>query len=260
MAIKFPLGPVYPITLTNTTWQKKKSFLDKTKKNTKTGLGAQLVTLQAAWGDIEWLSMNAKAHGKWRSVEEIHAARKKAKDYYGDHLTKLYNVLHATSTKAHTTAQIAGLSNAAKVYANFISTETDKLAKLTMAVTFEDYEEAEANLRAGWARWRERLPGNVKDLESKLEQLEDDPRNANWDKLDMSFTFRSIGNVLGNDPEFKDLWPKPWEDFDGLQNTRHPALKSLKNKSDTPTPAEREAILSLVNDVRPHLKKLKKRL
>ena len=41
MAIKPPLSPVFPAALSNTTRQKKKSFLDKTKGETKTGLGGR---------------------------------------------------------------------------------------------------------------------------------------------------------------------------------------------------------------------------
>src|SRR5438094_4196265 len=99
MAIKLPLSPVFPAALSNTTWQKKKSFLDKTKSKTKTGLGAELVKLEASWRGIDWLSMNARAHGKWRSIDEIHAAKKKAQNYYQVHLTQLYNELRAVSSQ-----------------------------------------------------------------------------------------------------------------------------------------------------------------
>ena len=110
------------------------------------------------------------------------------------------------------------------------------------------------------ARWRQRLPKNVSDLEAKLKELEKDPRNAKWSDIDVTNAFRAVGNSLGNNPEFKDLWPKPWADFDGLQNTRHPALRNLKNDTTTPTEAERKAILELINEARPHIANLKKRL
>src|SRR5258708_16043821 len=47
MAVTF--NTTWPATLTDAAWQKKKSFLDKAKSKTKTGLGAELTKAQAAW-------------------------------------------------------------------------------------------------------------------------------------------------------------------------------------------------------------------
>jgi hypothetical protein len=260
MAINFPLGPIYPKTLTNAAWQKKKSFLDKAKKKTKTGLGDQLTRLEAAWRGIDWNVMGARTQGKWHSLEELQAGKKRAQRYVQEHVIGLYNVARATSRKARATAQIGGLSSTAKAAATAIANQTDDLGKRLMGITFEDFDEEEQRIRASWKRWRDALPQNVALLEKRLKALEKDPRNQAWDDLDLNFAFRSVGNALGNMPEFKDIWPHPWQEFDGLQNDRHPVLKHLKHEGDEPTPEEREAILELINDVKPHLAKLKKRL
>lgn len=49
-----PNNITWPAALTNAAWQKKKSFLDKTKSKTKTGLGAELLKAEAAWKDINF--------------------------------------------------------------------------------------------------------------------------------------------------------------------------------------------------------------
>ncbi len=260
MAIELPLGEIYSKTLTNAAWQKKKSFLDKAKKNTKTGLGAELIKLEAAWRKTDWKVMDARMQGKWHSLEELHEGKKKAQRYQQQNLTALYNVVVSTQRKARATAQIAGLSSTAKATATSIANELEQIRRGMMSVTYEDFDEEEKRMRAGWERWRARLPKNISDLEAKLKLVEKDPRTAYWDEIDLTNAFRAVGNSLGNNPEFKDLWPDPWEKFDGLQNHRHPALKNLKNPTKVATPEEREAILELINEVRPHIAQLKKRL
>ncbi len=260
MGIDGPLGEIFPRTLRNETWQKQKSFLDKAKSKTKTGLGAELIKLEAAWKKIDWNVMDARMQGKWPSIEKLQEAKKKAQVYYRTNIPGLYNVLRAVARKAETTATNAGLSKTAKAAATAIAKEATAFAQLTMGITFEDFDEEEARIKKGWAVWRARLPKNVADLEAKLKQLEKDPRTAYWSEIDVTNAFRSVGNTLGNNPEFKDLWPKPWADFDGLQNTRHPKLAGLKNDTKEATPEERKAILELINEVKPHLKKLKSRL
>jgi len=57
MAITF--NTTWPPALTDAAWQKKKSFMDKAKSKTKTGLGAELTKAQAAWKLVKWDTMIA---------------------------------------------------------------------------------------------------------------------------------------------------------------------------------------------------------
>ena len=52
MAITFPTA--WPAALTDAAWQKKKSFMDKAKSKTKTGLGAELIKAQKAWNLVKF--------------------------------------------------------------------------------------------------------------------------------------------------------------------------------------------------------------
>src|SRR5258708_12349021 len=58
MAVTF--NTTYPAALTNTAWQKKKSFLDKAKSKTKTGLGDELLKAEAAWKLVKFDLLDAK--------------------------------------------------------------------------------------------------------------------------------------------------------------------------------------------------------
>lgn len=52
--------PKYPAAAKNTLWQKQKSFRDKLKKATKTGLGAQLEASEKAFGKIDFKKLDVK--------------------------------------------------------------------------------------------------------------------------------------------------------------------------------------------------------
>src|SRR5262245_12005662 len=56
-----PKDKTYPADLTNAQWQKQKSFLDKTKSKTKTGLGDALKEAQKAWGEIPFKKLSRRS-------------------------------------------------------------------------------------------------------------------------------------------------------------------------------------------------------
>ena len=54
-----PNNTAWPAALTNAAWQKKKSFMDKAKSKTKTGLGDTLKAAEAAWKLVDFKIMDA---------------------------------------------------------------------------------------------------------------------------------------------------------------------------------------------------------
>jgi hypothetical protein len=263
MAVDPPLFELYPKALTNDAWQKQKSSQDKKQKGT--GLGDELKKLAAAWKKIQWKKLDARTQGKWRSAEDIRAAKQFAQKYKLQSLTQFYNVVMAVNRKATATGKIATLSAPAKNAAKKIATDTKAIADALLDMPFTDFDEEEARFLRGIKVWRDRLPGNIKALEKALDELEDAPSLAKWAELDMTNVFRSVGNSVGNNPEFKDLWPDPWQKLDGLQETRHPVLKKLAGKKTSkkgtaPSPAEIKGIQDLIAQARGPISDLKKRL
>ena len=55
-----PTDMSYPAIATDPAWQKKKSFIDKAKSSTKTGLGADLKAAELKWKAIPWKDLDAK--------------------------------------------------------------------------------------------------------------------------------------------------------------------------------------------------------
>jgi len=54
-----PTDMSYPVIATDAAWQKKKSFIDKAKASTKTGLGADLKAAELKWKAIPWKDLDA---------------------------------------------------------------------------------------------------------------------------------------------------------------------------------------------------------
>jgi hypothetical protein len=77
---------------------------------------------------------------------------------------------------------------------------------------------------------------------------------AGWRERSVKQKFRSVGNTLGNNDQFKEQW-KVWVKFDGGQADNQP---DLKKGVDPET--EKKIILEIVKEAVPHLKKLKEQL
>ncbi len=260
MAINPPLGGKLPGGLTRAAWLKKKSFIDKAKAATQTGLGAELKKVEDAWNKTDWKTMKAIAHGKWHSHKELLAARKAAKDYYADYIVvKLYNAVMSGSRKARTTSTTAGLSGAAKAYAIVIADGLKGLADQLLSIDFKDYDDDEKRMLPLWDLARKAMVKNVADLETKLKALEKAPTNANWSALGVKDAFRSVANGVATNPDFASLWPTPWQKLDGLQNESDPVLSKLKDGAKV-TDAEKKAILALIKQGRSAITKVKAKM
>src|SRR5216683_3539990 len=84
----------WPAEATDAAWQKKKSFMDKAKAKTKTGLGAELVKAQAGWKKINFDALDVRSApgklgnpAKFTTPGEIDTAKAKA----ATHITTVVN-------------------------------------------------------------------------------------------------------------------------------------------------------------------------
>jgi hypothetical protein len=239
----------YPALITDREWQKKKKFKDKLRKVTKTGLGAELIKAEAAYKKIKFDLLDAKMQGKWPSGDAIVEGKERAEDHYARVVKPAITIFLRASKKAHLATKNAALSKQAQTAAAAISKELMKHVAAWNSIEFDDFDEALDRWRQGIARWRQRLDGNVDTLEGLIDALADDPKLDNWDNT-LTQAFRSVGNSLGNNPEFKDLWPI-WKPWDGLQK------KNLVRRTKK---AETEALNEHIAEVRQQIEILKGRL
>ncbi len=243
----------YPKTCTDAAWQKKKSFLDKAKKATKTGLGAELLKAEAAYKKIKWETLDAKMQGKWADGDAIREGKRLAQKHYTAAVKPATTAFLRASKVAHTTSKNAALSKTAQAAAVAISKELLRHVGVWNTIKYDDFDEVLQRWQQGVDLWRGRLKGNLLSLERMLDALDDDPKLANWDN-DLTQAFRSVGNSLGNNPEFKDIWPT-WQPWDGLHHTKHPKLQGKSTPKE-----EALAIKSIIATTRPYLNQLKVRI
>lgn len=146
MAITFDTK--YPAALKNAAWQKKKSFKDKAKSKTKTGLGQALLDAEAAWKLIKFDRLIAAKQGvgkgTQRPLTNLQAIRAEAEKYLNTSsqpVQKAIAALDKAASKARTTAKNPALSTTAKTAATALSGKLTAQAKLLRDITLGDFDE-----------------------------------------------------------------------------------------------------------------------
>lgn len=133
MAVTF--STKYPAVLTNTTWQRQKSALDKAKP--KTGLGPALTQAEAAWKAIPFKALDArtaKAATAAKAKENLAAAKLIKKN---EVKTGLAAVVKAMKL-AQSTAKNKALSDKARTGAASIAAGLDTLQGYLLHLTLDD--------------------------------------------------------------------------------------------------------------------------
>lgn len=155
MALKNDYTPGYPIAATNAAWQKKKTFLDKAKSATKTGLGAQLTAAQQAYARVKFDLLDAEAVAK--NIREEHGgdlhednnkvdvlinqAKNAAYQHQNTVLDAAIDHLTIAETKAKDTAKNKALTTTAQAAATAVAKELRKhIAALTL-IRHDDLDE-----------------------------------------------------------------------------------------------------------------------
>ncbi len=145
--MRITFNTAWPANLTDKAWQKKKSFLDKAKSKTKTGLGAELIKAAAAWGQIKFAALDATtAAGQltnpviFNKPEHYDAARQVAKNHTTVVLAAI-KAIKAAAAKAATTKANKGLSTTAKAAADAIEKGLLHQITLIQKITLTDFND-----------------------------------------------------------------------------------------------------------------------
>jgi hypothetical protein len=141
-----PPDKAYPPIATNAAWQKKKSFVDKTKASSKTGLGATLTDAETKWKAIAWAKLDAKALG----AKSVDAAEKQLAEAEAA-LTKVAlakNAVLGAKQQATTASTNNALSATAKTAAGTIVTALAAADKRLGQVNVQDFRDALEKLEA----------------------------------------------------------------------------------------------------------------
>ena len=169
MALKNNYKPGYPIAATNAAWQKKKSFLDKAKASTKTGLGAALTAAQQAYARVHFNLLDAEAvvknireeHGADMMNDnnvvdvQINQAKNVAYQQQNTELDAAIDQLTLAETKAKETARNKALTTTAQAAATAIAKELRKHITSLTAIrhdNLDDFDEAGVKLKEDYTR------------------------------------------------------------------------------------------------------------
>jgi hypothetical protein len=131
MAIK--VVPKYPVVAKNVAWQKQKSFRDKLKQATKTGLGTQLEAAEKAFAKIDFNKLDVnrlqKAGGqRLSSYAGVDGAKQAAQKHLNGPVRSAHDALEAAVNKASSVSNSPALSQRAGLAASTIASELRKLA------------------------------------------------------------------------------------------------------------------------------------
>jgi hypothetical protein len=191
MAITFVTK--YPSTLKNAAWQKSKSFKDKTKAKTKTGLGDALNTAEKDWGKIDFDKLDAdKQDLDGKSLNELQAAKRQAQDYLdGQIVTKAIASLDAASKKSNTTAANQALSNTAATAARTLSGALLRQAKLLRDIKLADFTAQTGQVVQSVAPLERTHTQLLKSMDDIRDDIKDSNDTATWLQA-------NIGAVIDN--------------------------------------------------------------
>ena len=141
-----PTDMSYPAIATDAAWQKKKSFIDKAKASTKTGLGADLKAAELKWKAIPWKDLDATKLAA-KSVEAAQRQLDTAKAA-GTVIQEAKTALAKAKATAQATATNKALSKPAQLAATSIANALQSAATRLNSIKTLDFEAALQRLEA----------------------------------------------------------------------------------------------------------------
>jgi hypothetical protein len=219
MTMTAPTNTAWPAALTNAAWQKKKSFLDKAKSKTKTGLGAELTKAEAAWKQIDFKILDA--------TKQVIPTAKEADNKKAAADTHLKTVVAAASKaalaaakKAAETKNNTALSSTARKTAAAIEKGLLNQARLIKTIKLTDFDAAKDNVVQ--LTFQTNLATLKRGLESAdrfIAQVETTPTRDTFNRGVQNATrplLVALGNIgtVGNKPDPRPLGKplEPWAD------------------------------------------------
>ncbi len=179
----------YPTTLKNAAWQKNKSFKDKTKAKTKTGLGQALLDAEAAWKLIKFDKLVAAEQGlqpgTTKPLSEINTTKQQTRNYLeGDAqpVQKAIAALDKAASKARTTAKNTALSATATRAATTLSGQLTAQAKLLRDIKLDDFDVVMARVDESVMQLERSHTELLKAMDSAVDELKDSKTLETWDE------------------------------------------------------------------------------
>jgi hypothetical protein len=212
MAVTFDTK--YPAELTDAAWQKKKSFLDKAKANTKTGLGVLLEDAEKKWALINFNLLIEK-----KTQPDVANMLKSAKDrrataqqHLDGPVNSAYLALMKASRKAFDTSKNKALSKTAIAAAQTLSNKLQQQAVKLKGIKLADFDKQITDLQQAADSQTPIHEQGVAKVKTALKALASNPTADGWDKANMlnSTSFvrsHALSAVQVGRPDFKAIQP-----------------------------------------------------
>jgi hypothetical protein len=242
---KFPIK--YPNDLTNTYWQKQKSFIDKAKAKTKTGLGAALTNAEKAWNAVHFDRLVFDdAKRKTHNLAKYRAFRTTAQKEMLL-VDTAEQRLGAALKLANTSKVNAALSPAAKQTANQIASELQSRVNWLKGIRLTDFDQAIATAEAAARDAEAQYRASHDALKTMAASLEKSPTLTNWSTQQPDLKSRSLRNAaadafrLGGDT-FKARKDEADQIYEFLKEANHVILSSHSRRDIGPLEAVTTAV------------------
>ncbi len=178
MSVKFNYL-TYPTIITNTDWQKKKSFLDKARSATKTGLGDTLIKAQAAYKKVNFAKMEAgSVLGRITGIQAVTDAKLAAQQELDGPVKVAFEAIMLASRTARTTSTNAKLSSTAKTAAAAISAKLLEVAANLKSIKLDDFDAAADKYRNGMIQQSKGVVAKLKNAIPKVERFISEARKT----------------------------------------------------------------------------------
>jgi len=242
----------YPTALKNSTWQAKKSFKDKTKSKTKTGLGEALAAAEKAWGAIDFDELIAgKQNLAGKSLAVQQAGKKKAQEYLdGPVMRQAIASLEAAASKAKTTGKNTSLSTTAAKAATALSGALLTQAKLLHDIKLDDFQAEMATMALHVGQWERQHTEALRSMDTVRDRLNSSKNKETWEQS-------NIGTVIENAVQItKDLsdetgdhhWSETNEKWRQLQTAYTAADRRVKSLTGSHVADEIDTFTDLVQN------------
>lgn len=227
-----PKNTAWPAALTNAAWQKKKSFLDKAKSKTKTGLGAELAAAEAAWKQIDFKILDATKL-PLPTATEVDKRKQAAMNHLKTAGSAASKAALAAAAKAAATKNNKALSTDARKAAADIEKGLIAQSRLLRDIKLTDFDDAKNNIiQLTFQTNLSTLKKGLVNAEKFIKAVESSPTRDTFNKSVQEVTrplLVALGNIgaVGNKADPRPLGKslEPWADGKDLIPASSPQME-----------------------------------
>lgn len=227
-----PKNTAWPAALSNAAWQKKKTFMDKAKSKTKTGLGAELLKAEAAWKKVDFKALDATKN-PMPTAKEVDRYKKAAEDHMDTVGQAAIKAIRDAADKAGDVKTNKHLSAEARRAATDLEKGLNGQADLLDAIKFTDFDSAKQTIiQLTFQTNLSTLKKGLVNAKKFIKAVETSPTRDNFNKNVQDVTrplLVALGNIgaVGNKADPRPLGKslEAWADGKDLIDATSPQME-----------------------------------